>query len=121
MRTAALTTALVVTLLSVAAGEASRPASGLFGVVKRGPIHPVCMANVPCDEPAAHATLLFSRRGVTVRVKTDARGRYRVRLRPGRYAVRKPDRRLGSVDPAQVRVPAGRYARVNIFIDTGIR
>ena len=97
-------------------------AAGLFGSVDRGPIMPVCRVGVPCDEPAANVTLLFTRNGVTTRARTDQRGRYRVRLAPGFYAVRTTGRRLGSnVKPARVRVRSQRFARVDLHIDTGIR
>ncbi|MFN2471715.1 MAG: hypothetical protein ABR583_12170 [Gaiellaceae bacterium] len=104
-------------------GESRSPPvrSGLHGVVERGPVTPVCTVGVPCDEPAAHATVLFSRNGTTVRTRTDAHGRYRVRLRPGRWAVRKPDWGPGGIEPAIVRVPAGRFRPIDLRIDTGIR
>jgi hypothetical protein len=97
--------------------------AGLYGSVVRGPTMPVCRVDVPCDEPAANVTLLFSRKGTTTRVRTDARGRYRVRLRPGAYySVRTTGRGLGSfVKPARVRVPLRGFARANLYIDTGIR
>jgi hypothetical protein len=54
--------------------------------------------------------------------RTDARGRYRVALRPGRYAVRSAANGVGSfVEPSHVAVPAGRYARVSFYRDMGIR
>ena len=44
-------------------------------------ISPVCAAEQPCDAPAKHATLLFSRNGAVVgRAITDTEGRYRVQL-----------------------------------------
>ena len=38
-------------------------ASGLHGVVMRGPTTPVCRVGVPCSEPAAGATIGFDRNG----------------------------------------------------------
>ena len=92
-------------------------------MVTRGPIQPVCRVGESCEAPAARVTLAFSRAGhVVARTRTDADGRYRVALRPGRYAVRTT--RTGferTVTPARVTVRTGRYARVTFRIDTGIR
>lgn len=96
----------------------------LTGVVKRGPIAPVCVAEQPCDEPAPHVTLLFSRAGAVVaHVVTDRHGRFRVRLRAGVYGVRRPGgttiaRKLA---PDRVRVWPGRVVQIEFSIDTGIR
>jgi hypothetical protein len=49
---------------------------------------------------------------------TDKRGRYRVRLSQGRYAVRVGARAL---KPATVTVPNGRFAPRNFTYDAGIR
>jgi hypothetical protein len=122
---------VVITALSLAlvivAGAGAQSAvvsSGLRGVVMRGPIAPVCVAEEPCTEPARNVTLLFSRNSrIVARAVTDSAGRYRVRLRAGLYAVRRP----GSVgigrgiEPNRARVYAGRFVRVDFSIDTGIR
>jgi hypothetical protein len=104
------------------ASAATSP-SGLRGLVLRGPVQPVCRVGVPCDAPAAGYVLVFSRSGTVVaRTETGADGRYRIALRPGRYAVRTS--RTGferTVRPSAVTVPAGRWARVTFRIDTGIR
>jgi hypothetical protein len=72
----------------------------------------------PCSEPAAHVALVFARRGAGwVRVRTDAAGRYRVRLRPGSYVVRVARIQRIQPDVVVVRVPR----RVDFMIDTGIR
>jgi len=119
--------ALSLALLSLAAAGAARaePRGGtLVGTVTRGPIAPVCAAEQPCDEPAAHVTLVFSHAGRdSARATTDAEGRYRVRLAAGAYSVRRarfvsPDRRLS---PHTVRVSGGRLLRLDFAIDTGIR
>jgi hypothetical protein len=129
MRVATLT--LVLAIVGLAAGSAgaaaaTKPpyASGLRGVVMRGPTRPVCLENESCDAPAANVDLQFRRDGVLVaRARTGADGGYRVRLRPGVYAVR-----VGGVQPiarrltpAEVRVPRGHLARVDFHIDTGIQ
>jgi hypothetical protein len=90
----------------------------------RGPISPICVAEQPCTGPARNVTLLFSRDGHVIgRSVTDNAGRYRVRLPAGLYAVRRAvsqgiDRRL---DPNHARVRAGRLARLDFLIDTGIQ
>jgi hypothetical protein len=123
MRTAfaAWLVALVVAGLASASPAARQAPGGLYGKVTRGPITPVCQVGIPCDEPAAHATFLLVRNGKSTRVRTDARGNYRVRLAPGRYVISKPNWGPGGIRPASARVPYGRFARVNLFIDTGIR
>lgn len=111
--------------LAGAAGAQTTVQRGtLTGVVKRGPTTPVCVAEQPCDEPAANVTLLFSRgESVAARAVTDRQGRYRIRLRAGLYAVRRPG--AGSfarkLEPSRVRVYSGRVNRINFSIDTGIR
>jgi len=98
--------------------------TGLHGVVTRGPTMPACKVGTPCSEPAAGAVLLFDRAGrAAVRVRTDARGRYAVRLAPGAYVVRvAPRPRIGfGIRPAEVRVLPGVWRRVDFAIDTGIR
>jgi hypothetical protein len=94
----------------------------LHGTVMRGPITPVCEVGTPCDGPAAHVTLLFSRGGKTVKTSTNAAGRYRIRLTAGTYAVRTNQKPFGTIPrPARVRVIAKRDRRLDFFIDTGIR
>ncbi len=89
----------------------------------RGPIRPVCSDTEPCEEPAAGVVLRFSRGAVVVaRVTTGSKGGYRLKLRPGRYAVTTPNRRPGmDLTPRLVRVRAGRIARVDFHLDTGIQ
>jgi hypothetical protein len=109
-------------LLPASASTATQ--TGLWGTVRRGPITPVCFDNRPCDEPAANVTIVFVRNGrEAARVTTRGNGSYRIALRPGVYSVRTPKKiAIGSgLEPSRVRVPSGRRARVNFFIDTGIR
>lgn len=90
----------------------------------RGPITPVCIEEQPCDAPAAGIVLRFSRAGTVVaRVTTGPAGGYRVRLRPGTYtATTSVERTIGSgLTPKTVRVPRGRFARVDFHLDTGIQ
>jgi hypothetical protein len=95
---------------------------GLHGQILRGPIAPVCRVGVPCEAPAAHATLYFTRSGRTVSATADAKGYYRIRLAGGVYAVRTKRQPIGrGLEPAKVRVVAGRDRRADFHIDTGIR
>jgi carboxypeptidase family protein len=113
-----------VTAFALGCGSAGGgTASGLRGLVERGPITPVCRVGQPCDGPAQGVKLLFSRAGkVAATATTNSKGWYRVTLRPGRYSVRTNLRRFGTKpQPANVTVPNGRVARRDFFIDTGIR
>jgi hypothetical protein len=95
--------------------------SGLYGVVTRGPTKPVCQVDMPCSAPYADATLVFTRPGMTARrATTDAKGKYRIALPPGRWSLRVQSSHFGWT-PRTVTVPSGRYGRVNVDVDTGIR
>lgn len=107
-----LTAALA--LPAVAAG------SGLHGVVRKGPIRPVCQVDQPCTAPAAGVKLTFLRGGTSRTVVTDADGRYRVTLAPGSWAVHISGARFG-YKPTAVVVPAGAAVLRNFSLDTGIR
>src|SRR5919197_6517451 len=72
-----------------------------------GPTSPVCKIGVPCERPVAGLVLEFKRGGrVIARVKTTAKGTYRVRLRAASYSVTTvPPRRVGTgLTPKSVRV-----------------
>jgi len=106
--------------LVVASGAGATAKSGLHGIVTRGPISPMCVAEQPCSAPVAGATLVFQRAGhATVQVHTNSKGAYRVVLAPGTYgvALAKPRR----MDPTSARVVSGGFRRVDFSIDTGIR
>jgi len=111
-------------IVAAAGAQATAVSSGLRGSVVRGPITPVCVVERPCTEPATNVTLVFSRNGrIAGRVVTDSLGRYRLRLSPGVYAVRRPGP-VGvgrGIEPDHARVYARRFTRVNFSIDTGIR
>jgi hypothetical protein len=113
-----------IALATAAAAQATAPRGTLAGVVMRGPVSPVCVAEQPCDMPAKNVTLLFTRRGQPVgRIVTGADGRYRLRLPAGLYTVRRAsvtgiDRRLS---PTRAQVRGGAVVHVEFHIDTGIR
>src|SRR3954466_6514477 len=103
-------------LLIAGAAHAAPGQSGLRGVVMRGPITPVCVAESPCTAPAKNVTLLFSRGGhLAGRATTDGQGRYRLGLPAGLYAVRRSveARMDNKLDPNRVRVVAGRFSRTD--------
>jgi hypothetical protein len=94
----------------------------LHGHVMRGPIAPVCRVGTPCEAPAKHTTVYFTRLGRTVSAITDAKGYYRIRLKGGVYSVRTKRQSIGrGLEPRTVRVVAGRDRRADFHIDTGIR
>ncbi len=109
-------------------------ASGLQGVVHRGPTRPVCRPGEPCTQPA-QVTLLF-RRGVfrhgtlvsatgapAVRARSGTKGHYRILLAPGYYTVTTAER-VGiarNVKPGAVHVRLGHVDNLDFSIDTGIR
>jgi len=124
MKTFALAVLAALTLGCGSAGSAGTGTSaGLRGLVKRGPIMPVCRIGVPCDEPARGVKLVFSRSGkVVATATTNQKGWYRVTLRPGRYAVRTNRRGFErKTSPSAATVPSDRFARRDFHIDTGIR
>ena len=104
------------------AAPATTLSSGLYGVVHKGPIMPVCRNDVPCDAPA-QVTLLFMRgTNVVARGRSAADGRYRIAIPPGYYAVKtQPKIGFGVIRPLNVHVRAGHFDRLNFFVDTGIR
>ena len=121
MRRIALAALLAAALMGSAAAASSKT-SGLHGVVTRGPVTPVCVQGKSCDEPAVGVTLVFKRDGEVVRrVKTNAHGKYRVRLVAGRYSVMLANAGVRQLEPTVVRVRPGRFARRDFSIDTGIR
>lgn len=100
-------------------GRAAR--SGLYGNVTMGPLMPVCREGVPCDGPARHERLLFVRnRHVVARTRTSQTGTYRISLPAGRYTIRSKIG-FGVVKPPSITVPRGRFRRVDLSLDTGIR
>jgi hypothetical protein len=78
---------------------------------------------VPCDEPAAGVLLAFDRGARRVATAhTDVRGRFALRLSPGRYTVRlaRPPV-VGGLVPVPFTVRVGAVTRLRLEIDTGIR
>jgi hypothetical protein len=113
IRVTVLVLALVLGLPVVASGAV--PAGGLQGVVKQ-PQNGMCLAGDPCDGVGRGILLVFTRTGqVPHRVRSDADGRFRIRLAPGRYHVRGAVADTRTV-PAYVAVPHRAFARVTITV-----
>ena len=115
-----LVPALAATLV-IAAGCGSGMAGGgqphgwVSGVIWGG--KPICPSPTGKDSltchptPLAHGVFVVSGGGVTRRVHADGKGRFRVALPPGRYAVRP-----GWSRPRTIRVVAGQVAHVRVGI-----
>ena len=95
----------------------------LHGLVMQGPTQPVCQVGVPCSKPAAGVQLVFKgANGSTALARTDAKGRYALKLRRGTYTVELlPARKIGSgLQPRRITV-RGATQRTDFDLDTGIR
>ena len=117
-------------LAACGGGEDAAPAlnSGIEGAVFLGPQCPVVQQASPCPDLPFEATIDIltadrSRRVATVQSAAD--GRFRVDLDPGNYLVLPLPPDPGSPFPVAsadtVTVEPGKYARLTISYDTGIR
>jgi len=112
---------LGVALPAAAARPTAPLPNGIYGHATKGPLTPVCRAGVPCYGPATSTRIGFKAPGRAVRwTRTDANGNFRIPLRAGRYVI-KSRVGFGAVDPQAVRIPSGRFAHVDLRLDTGIR
>jgi hypothetical protein len=100
------------------------PTQGIRGSVTLGPTCPVQREGESCEQPYA-ATLLLYRTGSRSRprtLKSGADGTFRVALRAGRYRlVPKNGVPYPRAEPQIVIVRSGRFTRVVVAYDTGIR
>lgn len=116
---------IVLALGSCAASATSRaPDSGVRGRVLYGPTCPVQRPGQSCERPY-RATLVFRREPsnkLALRVSSAADGGFTAHLAPGRYRL---EPRNGNPFPrAQsetVSVRAGRFTRLTVHYDSGIR
>ncbi len=103
------------------AGPAPVVGTGVAGAVRRVPIRPVCVAELPCDGPAPGVVVeVADGHGVVAQTVTGSDGRFTVFVPPGSYRVSVTGG-MRPVAPAAVVVKSGSFAEVRISIDTGIR
>ncbi|MHB1597211.1 MAG: carboxypeptidase regulatory-like domain-containing protein, partial [Streptosporangiaceae bacterium] len=102
------------------------PGVAVTGRVAAGPVTPVAQAGHPASRPLP-GVRVEALRGTRVAAvaRTDRRGYYRLRLRPGLYVIMVRVRGLPAQLPADTRrtilVSAGTRQTVNFTVDTGIR
>jgi hypothetical protein len=116
--------AAAVLLAGGASGAQRRPDSGIPGMVWYGPTCPVQRPNETCERPYA-AAITIKRQpagSVAARVRSNANGRFTVRLSAGSYLLEphsgKPYPRAQS---QTVAVHRHQFANVTIRFDSGIR
>jgi hypothetical protein len=112
-------------LLAAAPAAFSRLHSGVRGRVTASPTCPV--ERIPPDPscaPRGYATeiAVWHKGRVVKRFGTGADGRFRVRLRPGRYLLEpRSGRPLPRCESQRVKVEHHRFTRASLSCDTGIR
>lgn len=100
------------------------PATGLTGVVVRGPTQPVCTVDVSCDAPFAAGFQVRQGDRLVATFRSDADGRFEKRLPPGPYRI-VPDADAPLLSPQSqsrdVTVGTDGLTSVRLEFDTGIR
>ena len=124
VRTAPLAAALL--LSACGSGSASATDSGIRGRAMIGPTCPV--ARIPpdprcADKPLATklSVLRASDRHRVASISSGKDGRFKVRVRPGRYYVRSSKKGRPFARPVLVTVHAHRFTKVTLRFDSGIR
>lgn len=119
---------LSLALVAAACGRSgpAAAASGVEGVVLIGPMCPVVRADTPCpDQPFQSEIRVEDASGLRLtQFQTEPTGRFRVELAPGNYTLVPLSPNDGgppSAAPVPVTVPSGRFVRVTITYDSGIR
>jgi hypothetical protein len=97
--------------------------SGVRGVVVSGPQCPVESLNSPCPDRPWLGTVEAARAGDVVDQRTDANGRFELRLTPGTWTLTPVIEGGGppTAKPVTVRVEPHRFEHVTLTVDTGIR
>jgi hypothetical protein len=112
-------------LLLAATLSASKPQTGIEGVVTVGPVHGgPARIGVPDSRPLAGATFIAQKQnGTATSFTADDEGRFRVSLEPGHYTVSLEGKksRIGRYGPFEVDVVAGQMTKVEWRCDTGMR
>ncbi len=101
------------------------PSTVLAATVVRGPVQPVCRADLPCDDVPFVSGFDIERGGRRVATaRSDSAGRFRIALAPGDYRV-VPHGDAPIIFPRaqvkDVRVTIDSVTRVLLHFDTGIR
>lgn len=121
------------TLARQAAPPPARPApktvaSGVLGALTLGPIAPAERIGQPNSRPVAGVEVIARDADgkIVARQRTDANGRYKLLLSPGKYQIVFPGRpgRIGagrSPLTQPVTITAGRFTQADRRYDTGIR
>jgi len=98
--------------------------TGLEGVVRRGPIMPVCRDGVPCDAPFSATFEVRDGERIVARFRSDSAGHFLVAVAPGDYLVA-PDPFAPPVgflpQTHAVTVGPDGLTHVELDFDTGIR
>ena len=99
--------------------------TGLTGIIMRGPVTPVCRAEVPCDAPFSGTFSVNKDDRRVAQFQSDASGQFTVLLAPGGYTV-VPNADAPILSPTaqakQVTVADnGMLTVVRLAFDTGIR
>jgi hypothetical protein len=99
--------------------------SGIEGVVTVSPIHGgPSRQGVPDSGPMPNTSFLVETAAGTVATfKTDEKGRFKVELPPGRYAIKiqVPQMKGHGCGLADIEVTAGSFKSVKLDCDTGMR
>jgi hypothetical protein len=105
-------------------GSGLSTSTGLEGVVRRGPILPVCSPDEACEAPFAARFEVRSGERPVAQFRSDSAGHFFVRLAPGEYTV-VPDSSaplLGVMwQTHAVVVGSAGISHVELDFDTGIR
>ena len=102
---------------------AQNQGTGLEGMVRLGPIQPVCRVGEPCDAPLRAAFQVWQQQRLVTGFQSDSTGHYRVLLAPGVYTV-VADSGAPIWPPRQARdvtVGSVGLTHLDLAFDTGIR
>ena len=97
--------------------------TGLAGTVRRGPVTPVCLVDVPCDAPVHGGFQVLLGQLVVAHFESDTAGHYRVLLAPGAYGIRADTAApIWPLDQTlEVTVGGSGMTSADLEFDTGIR
>jgi hypothetical protein len=114
-----------VSAIVACASPGPSPATGLTGVVMRGPVTPVCRVEVPCDAPFSAGFTVQRGASRVATFRSDGGGQFTVFLAPGSYTV-VPDADAPVISPSSQRksvtvAESGTLTVVQLTFDTGIR